>query len=139
MDATKALVIGSIRAEEANLWPRWPAEEFRDAAFALQHRHVDIQVHPVDALQLESHMMIRGCRRRSVVRSFSAPVRLRSFGIDCRFGGLIHWRELLAVPHRRPEPFSDYPANPVKVDVLSTANPMDLSHTGGSAALFFSR
>src|ERR1700694_86779 len=38
----------------------------------------------------------------------SAPVRLRSFGIDCRFGGLIHWRELLAVLHHRPEPFSDY-------------------------------
>src|SRR5260221_13914153 len=34
----------------------------------------------------------------------SAPVRLRSFGIDCRFGGLNHWRELLAVLHCRPEP-----------------------------------
>src|ERR1700686_2885280 len=39
----------------------------------------------------------------------SAPVRLRSFGIDCRFGGQTHWQELLAVPHRRPEPYSDYP------------------------------
>ena len=37
-----------------------------------------------------------------------APVRLRSFGIDCRFGGLYPWRELLAVLHHRPEPFSDY-------------------------------
>src|ERR1044071_3522785 len=34
----------------------------------------------------------------------SAPVRLRSFGIDCRFGGLNHRRELLAVLHCRPEP-----------------------------------
>jgi hypothetical protein len=47
-------------------------------------------------------------RLRSVVRLFSAPVRLRSFGIDRRFGGLNHWRELLAVLHCRPEHLLDY-------------------------------
>src|SRR5580658_62827 len=34
------------------------AEKLGDSAFALQHRHVDIEIHPVDALQLESHMVI---------------------------------------------------------------------------------
>jgi len=28
-------------------------KEFRDSTFGLQHRHVDVEVHAVDALQLE--------------------------------------------------------------------------------------
>jgi hypothetical protein len=43
------------------------------------------------------------CRQRFGML-MPAPARLRSFGIDCRCGGQIHWQELLAVPHRRPEP-----------------------------------
>jgi hypothetical protein len=33
-------------------------KELRHATFALQHRHVDVEVHPVDALQLEGHMIL---------------------------------------------------------------------------------
>jgi hypothetical protein len=35
------------------------AKKLHDTALALQHRYVDIQVHPVDALQLEGHMVIK--------------------------------------------------------------------------------
>jgi hypothetical protein len=34
------------------------SKKTRDSTFALQHRHVNIEVHPVDALPLESYMMI---------------------------------------------------------------------------------
>jgi hypothetical protein len=62
------------------------AEKLRDSALTLEPRHVDLEVHPVDALQLKGQMVIQYLGD-AVVRSFSAPVRLRSFGIDCRLGG----------------------------------------------------
>src|ERR1700685_3393712 len=50
-----------------------------------------------------------GSRRRFVVRSFSAPVRLRSFGIDRPLGGYIHWQELFQFLTVDRSHFSDYP------------------------------
>jgi hypothetical protein len=35
------------------------SEKLCHAALALQHRHIDIEIHPVDALQLQGHMAIQ--------------------------------------------------------------------------------
>ena len=78
-------------------------KEFRDSTFTLQHRHVDIEVHAIDAIQLESHMMIEdvgnalwyahfGSGTTPILRDRLPPRRPT------------HGQELLAVPHRRPEP-----------------------------------
>jgi hypothetical protein len=79
------------------------SKETGDALFPLQARNIDIQVPPIDSFHFQSDALgsISATLRDTLI---SAPVRLRSFGIDWRFGGLNRWRELLAVLHCRPEP-----------------------------------
>jgi hypothetical protein len=61
------------------------AEDLRNSALALQHWHVDIEIHPIDALQLEGHVTIEdiGDVLWSTHGGSGTP----------------------AVPHGRPEPF----------------------------------
>jgi hypothetical protein len=56
MSAVNAAVIGAISAEEANRGPRVSHEERGDPGAVLQPRLVQVQVHPVDRLDLEQHV-----------------------------------------------------------------------------------
>ncbi len=53
MLATNASVLGATPAVEAKRWPEVAAQVPHDATDALQLRHVDVEVHPVDALTLQ--------------------------------------------------------------------------------------
>ena len=85
------------------------AEELHDSGFALQRRHVHIEVHPVDALQFERHVLVQDFGYGFVVRSFPAPVRLRSFGINRHFGGHIIGKNCMQFFTVDRSHFPDYP------------------------------
>jgi hypothetical protein len=55
--ATNASVIGSSGAVEAIGSRRWPRSSPTPAG-VLQLRHVDVEIHPVDALHLEHHVIV---------------------------------------------------------------------------------
>ena len=58
------------------------AEEPRRAAARLQHRHVGVQVHPVDALQLQRRVLVENLRRASCYRHGSDSGRWATHGPD---------------------------------------------------------
>ena len=51
------LVMGSISAEDTNGWPRWVRKKWAIAVGEGQLGDVDVQIHPVDALELHGHML----------------------------------------------------------------------------------
>jgi len=57
MFATNASVIGAISTRRRVLVPAVADEERRDPAAVLQLRLVDVEVHPVDRLDLENHVL----------------------------------------------------------------------------------
>ena len=57
MSAVNAAVIGAISAEEANRWPRCPTKNAAIPGAVLQPGLVQVQVHPVDRLDLEQHVI----------------------------------------------------------------------------------
>ena len=57
MSAANASVIGAISAEDANRLPRCPHEERGDPRAVLQPGLVEVEVHPVDRLDLEQHVI----------------------------------------------------------------------------------
>jgi hypothetical protein len=56
MSATNALVIGAISAEGSEPVTTMAYEERGDARAMLQPRLIQVQVHPVDCLDLEQHV-----------------------------------------------------------------------------------
>jgi hypothetical protein len=78
-------------------------EEPDDTCVPLQLWHVDVQIHPVDPLDLKADVVRQHLRHASWyahLGSGTTPI-LR---IDCRSAAYILRRELLAVLHCRPEP-----------------------------------
>ena len=55
--AMKALLIGSMSAEEAKVSPRWKRKKAGDAAVGLQPGLVDVEVHAVDAFDFQGHVL----------------------------------------------------------------------------------
>jgi hypothetical protein len=80
------------------------AEETGGAALPLQRANVDVQLHPIDSLDLQGDVVGQGPQQRFEVRSFRLRYDFDPSGSTAAFGGLNPWRELLAVLHCRPEP-----------------------------------
>src|SRR5258705_14012605 len=101
--AMNALVIGSINALDAKRWPRWNRKKL-----AMPPARCNAGTYTFKYIRsIPSTSNVTCSWRTSATdrdKLILAPARLRSLGIDCRFGGLNHWRELLAVLHCRPEP-----------------------------------
>ena len=55
--AMKALLMGSMRAEEAKVWPRWKRKNEATPRVGLQSRLVDVEVHAVDAFDFQGHVL----------------------------------------------------------------------------------
>jgi hypothetical protein len=53
----KSRLIGSSSADEANGWPRVLSQEEHHSVDELQLGHVDVEVHPVDALHFEGDVI----------------------------------------------------------------------------------
>ena len=62
MAATNALLIGAISAEDAKRLAAMRAEEPGHAALGLEPRDVHVEVHPVDALDLQGHVVAQDLR-----------------------------------------------------------------------------
>jgi hypothetical protein len=50
-------VIGPINADETNGWPRWVRKKCGDTIGEGELGGIDVQVHPVDALDLQGHVV----------------------------------------------------------------------------------
>ena len=72
------------------------AEEVRHPALVLQLRHVDVEVHPVDALDLERRVLGEDLARRCVVESWLAPVDGGPSWTNYPLGGLMSGSESMA-------------------------------------------
>ena len=51
------LLIGSIKALEANWWPRWNRKKQATPCSRCNRRDVNVQVHPVDSLHLQGDVL----------------------------------------------------------------------------------
>ena len=76
--STNARVIGAISADDGHCGAADRAEEVRRTRRPLQHRHVDVEVQPVDALEGQRRVTATRSRRRIVVPSW---LGLRSDGL----------------------------------------------------------
>ncbi len=62
IDSTNRRVIGSTMVAEATGCRAVDADELQNSFHGLQHGNEDVEVHPIDALQLKQHMLTQHCR-----------------------------------------------------------------------------
>ena len=71
---TNASVIGATAVVDAKRWPLMHPQVAHHRPGRLQVRHVDIEVHPVDRLELQRHVITQHLRHAIVLCSSRTPV-----------------------------------------------------------------